>query len=100
LSFLITASLVIVAIAGLILLFLGMKYPLGKKDWPFDKERTFRYIISGILFFIIMGLIYWITRYWDYPLSGKGLFYVSMILIPILIVLGLIFPKGRKDLLQ
>jgi len=100
LSFLITASLVIVAIAGLILLFLGMKFPLGKKDWPYNKERTFRYIVSGIIFLIIMGLIYWITRYWDYPLSGKGLFYVAMIIIPILIVLGLIFPKGKRDLLE
>ena len=56
-NFLITASLVIVAIAALILGFLGMTYPLGRKDWPHDKEKTFRYIISGILFFIIMGMM-------------------------------------------
>ncbi len=99
-NFLISASLVIVAIAALVLGFLGMKYPLGRKDWPHDREKTFRYLISGILFFIIMGLIYWITRYWDYPMSGKGLFYLAMIIIPILIVLGLIFPKGKSRLLE
>lgn len=99
-SFLITASLVIAAIAAIVLIYLGMKYPLGRKDWPHEKERTLRYIISGILFFIIMGLIYWVTRYWDYPLSAKGVFYLALIIIPILIVLGLIFPRGKQGLFE
>ncbi len=97
---LITGSLVIAVIAALILGYLGMKYPRGGKDWPYERERTFRYIISGVLFLIIMGLIYWITRYWDYPLSGKGVFYLALVMIPILIVLGLVFPKGKQGLLQ
>ncbi len=97
---LITGSLVIVVVAALILGYLGMKYPRGKKDWPYERERTFQYIISGVIFFIIMGLIYWITRYWDYPLSGKGVFYLALLIIPFLLVLGLVFPKGKQGLLQ
>jgi MFS family permease len=96
----VTGSLVIVAVAALILGYLGMRYPRGRKDWPHERERTFRYIISGILFFIIMGLIYWITRYWDYPLSGEGVFYLALIIIPILLILGLVFPKGKQGLLE
>ena len=91
----VTVSLVVVVIAGVLLVFLGMKYPRGKVDWPHDRERTVRYVISGILFFIILGLIYWVTRYWDYPLSGEGLAYLSLIGLGILLVLGFFFPKGR-----
>jgi hypothetical protein len=100
LSFIIDASLVLVVVSLLIMFYLGMKYPKGRNDWPHDRERTFRYIVSGILFFMIMGLIYWITRYWDYPLSGKGVFYLAMIIIPILIILGLVFPRGKSGLLE
>mgnify|MGYP006310454149 CR=1 FL=1 len=99
-NFIMTASLVLAAVAAIVLFFLGMKYPRGRKDWPHDRERTFRYIMSGALFFIILGLIYWVTRYWDYPLSAEGVFYLSLVLFTILVVLGLIFPKGRKDLLE
>ncbi len=90
------ATLVIAAIAAILLFFLGMKYPKGGKDWPFDRPTTFRYLISGIIFFLIMGLIYWVTRYWDYPLSGKGLVYVSFLALGILFILGIIFPKGKE----
>jgi len=96
----VAGSLVIVVIGAILLGYLGFKYPRGRYDWPYEKERTFRYIVSGVLFLIIMGLIYWITRYWDYPLSGKGVFYIALIIIPILIVLGLIFPNGKQDLLE
>jgi len=37
---------------------------------------------------------------WGYPLSGKELFFVSMIIIPILMILGLIFPEGKRDLIE
>jgi hypothetical protein len=80
--------------------YLGLKFPRGRYDWPYERERTFGYIVSGVLFLIIMGLIYWITRYWDYPLSGKGVFYLALIIIPILIVLGLVFPGGKQGLLE
>ncbi len=95
-SFFVTASIVIVVIAAIILLYLGLKYPQGRTDWPHDGYKTFRFIISGILFLIILGLIYWITRYWDYPLSGKGLVYVAFFALFVLFILGIIFPKGRK----
>jgi hypothetical protein len=91
-----TATLVIAAITGLLLFFLGMKYPLGGRDWPFDRPTTIRYVISGTLFFVILGLVYWVTRYWDYPLSGKGLAYVAFIGMAILFILGIIFPKGKE----
>jgi len=100
LSFIITASLVIAAVAAIILIYLGMKFPRGRDDWPYDRERTFRYIISGTLFLMIMGLIYWITRYWDYPFSGKGVYYLALIILLILVVLGLVFPEGKRDLIE
>jgi len=89
-------TLVLAAIGALMLFFLGMKYPLGGREWPFDRPTTIRYVISGLLFFIILGLIYWVTRYWDYPLSGKGLAYVAFIGIAVLFILGFIFPKGKE----
>jgi hypothetical protein len=92
--------LVLVVIGALVLGFLGMKYPRGRKDWPFDGPRTFRLITTGILFFLILGLIYWITQYWDYPVSGKAIVYIAFITFPILAVLGFIFPKGKKGLLE
>ena len=88
--------MVIAVISAIILIFLGFKYPRGGWDWPHDRAKTFRMIISGILFFIIMGLIYWITRYWDYPVSGKGVVYLSLIVFLILFVLGIVFPRGRR----
>lgn len=91
-----TATLVIAALTVLLLFFLGMKYPKGGRDWPLDRPTTIRYVISGFLFFVILGLIYWVTRYWDYPLSGKGLAYVAFIGIAVLFVLGFIFPKGKE----
>lgn len=89
-------SLVIVAVSALLLIFLGFKYPRGKRDWPHDRERTFRYVISGIIFIVIMGLIFWITRYWDYPVSGKAVVYVAAFALPVLFILGLIWPRGRR----
>ncbi|MFW3146018.1 MAG: hypothetical protein ACMUIE_04320 [Thermoplasmatota archaeon] len=99
-SILVTASLVLVIIAILVLGFLGMKFPRGRKDWPHDRERTFRYVITGILFFLILGLIYWVTRYWDYPVSAKAVVYLAFIAFPVLLALGFVFPKGKKGLLQ
>jgi peptidoglycan/LPS O-acetylase OafA/YrhL len=96
----VTASLILVVIGVLVLGFLGMKYPMGRKDWPFDGPRTFRLITTGIMFFLILGLIYWITQYWDYPVSGKALVYIAFICFPILMVLGFIFPEGKRGLLE
>jgi hypothetical protein len=62
--------------------------------------RTFRLITTGIMFFLILGLIYWITQYWDYPVSGKALVYIAFLAFPILMTLGFIFPKGKKGLLE
>ncbi len=93
---LVTASIVLVLIGALILGYLGMKYPRGRKDWPHDGPKTFRLVTTTILFFIIMGLVFWITRYWDYPVSGKGIVYLSLIVFLILFVLGIVFPKGRR----
>ena len=97
---LVIASLVLVVIGALVLGFLGMKYPKGRKDWPFDGPKTFRLITTGILFFLILGLVYWVTQYWDYPVSGKAIFFIALIVFPILFVLGFIFPKGKRGLLQ
>jgi hypothetical protein len=99
-DFIVTASLVLVVIGALVLGYLGMKYPRGSKDWPHDGAKTFRYVITGILFFIILGLIYWITQYWDYPVSGKAIVYLAAIALPVLVVLGFVFPKGKKGLLE
>jgi hypothetical protein len=52
------------------------------------------------MFFLILGLIYWITQYWDYPVSGKALVYIAFLAFPILMTLGFIFPKGKKGLLE
>lgn len=97
---LVTASLVLVVIGILILGYLGMRYPRGGKDWPHDKAKTYRYVVTGILFFLILGLIYWITQYWDYPASGKAIVYIAFIVFPVLLVLGFVFPRGKKGLLQ
>lgn len=94
--FIVVASIVIIVIAVVILLFLGFKFPRGRADWPYDRSETTRYVITGILFLMILGLIYWITRYWDYPVGGKALAYVSFIGIIVLFVLGLLFPSGRR----
>lgn len=92
--------MVLVVIGALVLGFLGMKYPRGQKDWPFDGPKTFRLITTGILFFLILGLIYWITQYWDYPVSGKAVVYLAFMIFPILVVLGFVFPKGKKGLME
>ncbi|MBN1391015.1 MAG: hypothetical protein JXA22_10290 [Candidatus Thermoplasmatota archaeon] len=97
---LVTGSIVIAVIGLLLLCYLGMKYPRGRRDWPHDGPRTLSYIISGILFFIIMGSIYWVTQYWDYPASGKGVVYLAFLALPVLVVLGFVFPKGKKGLLE
>ena len=99
-GFVVTATLVLVVLGILVLGYLGMKYPRGRKDWPHDREKTYRYVITGILFVMILGLIYWVTRYWDYPASGKSLVYIAIIVFPVLIVLGFIFPTGKKGLLH
>jgi len=75
---------------------LGFKYPRGRQDWPHDLERSIRYVTTGILFLIILGLIYWITRYWDYPVGGKLFVYMALIAFPVLLVLGLLFPRGKR----
>ncbi|MEA3559554.1 MAG: hypothetical protein U9R75_09905 [Candidatus Thermoplasmatota archaeon] len=99
-SFIVTATLVLFVLSILILGYLGMKYPRGRKDWPHDRERTYRYVITGILFVMIFGLIYWVTRYWDYPASGKAIVYIAFIVFPVLVVLGFIFPTGKSGLLS
>jgi len=99
-SFVVTASIVLVVIGILVLGFLGMKYPRGRKDWPFDSSKTFRLITTGILFFLILGLVYWVTQFWDYPVSGKALVYLAFIAFPVLVVLGFIFPKGKRGLFE
>ena len=99
-DFLVTASIVLVMVGALVLGYLGMKYPRGRRDWPHDGPRTLRYVISGVLFFLILGLIYWITQYWDYPVSGKALVYIAFMAFPILVVLGFVFPRGKKGLLE
>lgn len=86
----------IAAVAALVLLFLGFRYPRGRKDWPHSLERSVRYVVTGILFLIILGLIYWITRYWDYPVGGELFVYLALIAFPILLVLGFLFPKGKR----
>jgi len=94
-SAIMTATLVAAAIVIILVLYFGFKYPKGWAQWPHDKPTTYRYVISGVLFLLILGLIYWITRYWDYPMGGKAMAYVAFISFPILFILGLIFPKGR-----
>jgi len=96
----VTVSLVLVVIGAFVLGFLGMKYPRGKKDWPFDGPRTFRLVTTGMLFFLILGLVYWVTQYWDYPVNAEGVAYIALIALPVLIVLGFIFPTGKKGLLE
>jgi len=93
---LVDATLVIAAIVVLLVLYLGLKYPRGWKEWPHDIATTWRYLLSGALFLVIIGLIYWVTRYWDYPVGGRGLTYVAFATFAILFVLGIIFPRGRS----
>ena len=95
-SSLLTVSLVAAAIVVILAIYLGFKYPKGWWEWPHDKATTFRYVISGILFLLILGLLYWITRYWDYPMGGKAFAYIAYITLFVLFVLGIIFPKGRS----
>jgi multisubunit Na+/H+ antiporter MnhB subunit len=92
---LLTVSLVVTVIVVILALYLGLKYPKGWSEWPHDMVTTYRYFVSGTLFMLILGLIYWVTRYWDYPIGGKAMVYVAFIAFIVLFVLGLIFPKGR-----
>ena len=93
---LLQATLVAAAIVMMLSLYLGFKYPSGWKAWPHDIQTTSRYAVSGILFLMILGLIYWITRYWDYPAGGKAMTYIAFFALGILFVLGIIFPNGRS----
>jgi hypothetical protein len=95
---LLTATLVAAAIVVLVVLYLGYKYPKGWSDWPHDRTTTYRYVISAVLFLLILGLIYWVTRIWDYPTGARGLAYIAFIAIGILFVLGMVFPKGMQKL--
>jgi hypothetical protein len=91
---LLVATIVVSIVVLFIALYLGFKYPTGWIEWPHDAVTTVRYAVSGLLFLLILGLIYWITRYWDYPVGGKALAYMAFLSMFVLFVLGLIYPSG------
>jgi hypothetical protein len=95
-TFLLVASIVAAVVVLALAVYLGFKYPSGWSDWPHDRVTTVRYAISGILFLLMIGLIYWVTRYWDYPIGGKALAYIAFGTICILFVLGILNPVGRR----
>ena len=91
---LLVATIVAAVIVLIVAVYMGFKYPSGWAEWPHDHVTTIRYAISGVLFLLILGLIYWVTRYWDYPVGGKALAYIAFGSMVVLFVLGLIYPSG------
>ena len=77
-----------------ILIFISLKFPEPKKDWPFGVKNTAILLGSCLVFIVLFTLMNVVKYYFDWPSDGVVLFWVLFGCFAILVVVGIFLPKG------
>jgi len=86
--------LIIVLILGAILIFVALKFPIPKRDWPFNTKNTI-ILLTTCLVFVLLFTMFNVLKYFiEWPNRAIVIFYLSLFLFMILIILGIFFPRG------
>jgi len=79
-----------------ILVFIGLKFPDPRRNWPMTVKNTwklFGIVLLVAAFFILVNVV---KNRIDWPSKEVILFYAILICFFILLLLGILLPKGIK----
>ena len=82
------------AVILLVLSFIALKYPGGRKDWSKDRSETASLMMSILTFTLLFLLLWYASATADWPSVMVIAFWVAVCAIVALLVLAIIFPKG------
>jgi ABC-type amino acid transport system permease subunit len=76
-------------ITYIILICIGLRYPRGAKDWPFDRSATLYIIITIGTSLLVITLLWYVSTIIQWPDINTMMSYVLLIGFILLIVIGL-----------
>ena len=83
-------------LAVLILVFIGLKFPFPRRDWPFNTKNTLILLGSITVFVVLFSLMNIVKNLVDWPARELILFWVVLLTFLVLFLLGVFLPKGLK----
>lgn len=78
------------------LLYLGMRYPHGKRDWPYDFKKTVYLLFTCVSLIVLVGFFYASIRIVNVPETITVAIYLLVSSFSFLFLLGLLFPEGFR----
>lgn len=79
-----------------ILIFIALKFPDPKKDWPFNVKNTAILLGSCLVFVVLFTLMNFVKNSMDWPSQGVVLFWAMFGCFVILVVVGVFLPHGIR----
>ena len=76
-------------ITYIILICIGLRYPRGSEDWPFDRSATLYIIITVGTSLLVITLLWYVSTIIQWPDINTMMSYILLIGFILLIVIGL-----------
>ena len=92
------AFILVVALAVILLVlsFIAVKYPGGRKDWGKDRSETASLLLSILTFTLLFLLLWYASATADWPSALVIGFWAAVVAVIILIILAVLFPTGMN----
>ena len=87
---------------GLLVLFallfaIGLRFPIPRRHWPFNRKNTVILVISTLVFVTALILLNVLRHLLGWPrFETDTVFYFSLVCFGILVLLGTFLPKGIR----
>ncbi len=76
-------------ITYIILICIGLRFPKGAEDWPFDRAATLYMFITMSITLLVITLLWYVSTIIQWPDINTMMSYVLLIGFILLIVIGL-----------
>lgn len=85
---------VTIAVILMVLSFIALKYPGGRKDWSKDRSETASLLMSIMTFTLLFLLLWYASAAADWPSAMVIGFWAAVCAVIALLILAVIFPSG------
>jgi membrane-bound metal-dependent hydrolase YbcI (DUF457 family) len=85
---------VIIAVILMVLSFIALKYPGGRKDWGKDRSETASLLMSILTFTLLFLLLWYASATADWPSTMVIAFWAAVCAVIALLILAVIYPSG------
>lgn len=81
----------------LFMLYVAFRHPHGRADWPIDLKGSLYFLVTTILLLLMIYVMYLASASISIPQISTTIMWLGAVIIGILVILGIIFPRGVQD---